>query len=531
MKEKKRLTGCTPLKGIVHVLFVIVVLIGILASLVTIDIFEGAPYLQERLQYTLEDTWVDTQVVSYYRFIQFCEDLIPLIALGCIVAALLCVLFLLVAVGRKNGKQGIVSGVFGKIYFDILTVIYGVGAGCLIAELADFHWMDSPLSRMCAYAFMAGIGAVLALWTLIYIEEFTLRIKKGGWWKHTLIYQVLRYIGKGLGILIHNLPILLTTVIVFLGISLVEFFVIASRSLEVLLLFWVVEKLVIFLVIIYVTLTRKKLLAGGKALADGDLNYKVDTSKMILDMKTHGEHLNSIGQGMTAAVEERMKSERFKTELITNVSHDLKTPLTSIINYADLLGADKLEPEQVSEYADVLLRQSQRLKKLLEDLLEASKATTGSIEVTLDRCEVGVLLTQAAGEYEQRFAERDLNLVTKQPEDSVYIMADGRHLWRVFDNLLNNAYKYAQENSRVYLSLERDAGKAKIIFRNMSKYVLNVTAEELEERFVRGDKSRHMEGNGLGLSIAKSLVELQNGQMEITVDGDLFKVVLIFEES
>ena len=183
---------------------------------------------------------------------------------------------------------------------------------------------------------------------------------------------------------------------------------------------------------------------------------------------------------------------------------------------------------RVTEYAEVLLRQSRRLKKLLEDLLEASKATTGNLEVNLEPCEVGVLLSQAVGEYQQRMEEKRLNLIVRQPEETDRIMADGRHLWRVFDNLLNNICKYAQEDSRVYLSVEEREGDVTIIFRNMSKYPLDISTEELEERFVRGDRSRHMEGNGLGLSIAKSLVELQGGRMEITIDGDLFKVTLRF---
>ena len=226
-----------------------------------------------------------------------------------------------------------------------------------------------------------------------------------------------------------------------------------------------------------------------------------------------------------------MKSEHLKTELITNVSHDLKTPLTSIINYADLLGTQNADPEQVAEYAEVLLRQSKRLKKLLDDLLEASKATTGNLEVNLEPCEISVLLSQAVGEYEQRFEEKQLALIVRQPEESVVITADGRHLWRVFDNLLNNICKYAQENTRVYLTVEKDEREVRIIFRNMSKYPLELSAEELEERFVRGDKSRHMEGNGLGLSIAGSLTELQGGHMDITTDGDLFKVILKFPVS
>ena len=174
------------------------------------------------------------------------------------------------------------------------------------------------------------------------------------------------------------------------------------------------------------------------------------------------------------------------------------------------------------------MRQSRRLKKLLEDLVEASKATTGNLEVNMTACQAEVLLTQAAGEYEQRFEDKQLQLVVREPEEEIWIRADGRHLWRVFDNLLNNICKYAQENTRVYLSLERMEEKAVITFRNTSKYQLDVSADELMERFVRGDKSRNMEGNGLGLSIAKSLVELQKGNMEIVVDGDLFKVILTF---
>ena len=285
---------------------------------------------------------------------------------------------------------------------------------------------------------------------------------------------------------------------------------------------------------------------------------------MLGDFKEHGENLNSLGQGISRAVAERMKIEHLKTELITNVSHDIKTPLTSIINYADLIceetmrnkeedqrpkeaalgqgtegqsdseggvrneEANSCKDARIREYAEVLLRQSRRLKKLLEDLVEASKATTGNLEVDLKPCEVGVLLSQAVGEYQQRMEEKGLELIARQPEHSVIIIADGRHLWRVFDNLLNNICKYAQERSRVYLRVEEKQDSVQIIIRNMSKNPLEISGEELQERFVRGDRSRHMEGNGLGLSIEKSLIELQDGKMEIVMDGDLFKVILCF---
>jgi signal transduction histidine kinase len=231
---------------------------------------------------------------------------------------------------------------------------------------------------------------------------------------------------------------------------------------------------------------------------------------------------------MSLAVDERMKSERLKTELITNVSHDIKTPLTSIINYADLITKEPTDNEKITEYCEVLTRQSERLKKLIEDLVEASKASTGNLEVLLAPCEVGVLLTQAAGEYEKRLADGNLTLVTRQPEHPVTILADGRRLWRVFDNLMNNICKYAQPGTRVFLTLEDTDGQAVISFKNISRCELDVSSDELLERFVRGDSSRSTEGSGLGLSIAQSLTELQNGTLALTIDGDLFKVTLRF---
>jgi len=231
---------------------------------------------------------------------------------------------------------------------------------------------------------------------------------------------------------------------------------------------------------------------------------------------------------MTNAVNERMKSERMKTELITNVSHDIKTPLTSIINYTDLIAKENCDNEKVREYSVVLLRQSERLKKLIDDLVEASKASTGNLDIHLTPCDATVFVTQAAGEYAERLAAAQLQLVTKMPENAVSIMADGRRLGRVFDNLMNNICKYSQSGTRVYLTLEDHGGEAVFSFKNTSREELNISEDELMERFVRGDSSRNTEGSGLGLSIAKSLTELQGGSIAVTVDGDLFKVVLHF---
>ena len=223
-----------------------------------------------------------------------------------------------------------------------------------------------------------------------------------------------------------------------------------------------------------------------------------------------------------------MKSERTKTELITNVSHDIKTPLTSIVNYVDLLKGLEIENECAKEYLDVLDRQSQRLRKLTEDLVEASKASAGSIPMELERTDAELLLTQALGEYEDRFRELQLEPVSRLSAGNTTIMADGKLLWRVFDNLLSNICKYSLPGTRVYLNTEVQNGYITVSFKNISRYALDISSEELMERFVRGDASRSTEGSGLGLSIARSLTTLQGGTFQISIDGDLFRADISF---
>ena len=271
----------------------------------------------------------------------------------------------------------------------------------------------------------------------------------------------------------------------------------------------------------------RKLQKEGEALAAGNLDAQVDTKWMYWDVKRHAENLNSIGDGMAAAIDKQLKSERLKTELITNVSHDIKTPLTSIINYVDLLQHEHT-PEQEEEYLAVLKRQAFKLKKLTEDLVEASKATTGNLPVNAVRCSMNELLSQVEGEYGDKLSAADLTLVSVMPDKELFCNVDGALMWRVIDNLLSNICKYAQNGTRVYLTLEKTGGDAVVTFKNTSRAALNIPAEELMERFVRGDSSRSTEGNGLGLSIAQSLTELQGGKMSLAIDGDLFKAILRF---
>jgi signal transduction histidine kinase len=230
-------------------------------------------------------------------------------------------------------------------------------------------------------------------------------------------------------------------------------------------------------------------------------------------------------------VDEQMKSERFKAELITNVSHDLKTPLTSIINYVDLLKKEDIPNETARGYIEVLDRKSQRLKKLTEDLVEASKASTGALTVNRERLDVKQLVEQAAGEYQEKLSAAGLTLVTTLPQEPVTVTADGRHLWRVLDNLLGNCVKYALEGTRVYLDVTAQGEQAILTVKNISRQSLNLPAQQLLERFVRGDESRTTEGSGLGLSIARSLTELQGGTFELTIDGDLFKAVITLPQT
>lgn len=459
----------------------------------------------------------------------------------------ICVIFLLCSAGHKNGREGIVPGLLTGIPFDILTV----AAGPAITVLLHLTLVEMRYTELIDVVGGIALCAVILLLGMIYLYDFAIRLKLGKLWRHTLIYAVLRLLWRGLRVLrrgfrrmwwglcrvLWEVPMAMSVVIVYWVVCILELLITARlcRIYDVgpYMLFWATGKLIVFAALFYVVLTFRRLLRASRELAAGHESYRVDTRYMFWVFREQAENLNSLGQGVARAVSERMKSERMKTELITNVSHDLKTPLTSIINYAELISREaEGNPEEnpkIREYSEVLLRQSGRLKRLLENLVEASKAATGNLEVNLEPCEVGVLLSQAAGEYQKRLEEKTLELRVSQPEEPVTILADGRHLWRVFDNLLNNVCKYAQENSRVYLTLEQREQKAFIIFRNMSKYALDISPEELEERFVRGDKSRHMEGNGLGLSIARSLTELQQGQMEIVVDGDLFKVILTFD--
>ncbi len=360
------------------------------------------------------------------------------------------------------------------------------------------------------------------------VAEHSIIVRLFGWIKKLFkaIGQFLRYIGERITFI--------TKAILFYGILTVAEIITLAVICNIVYGAWVIIALYVIIklvgIVIFITSAVElyELYKGGILLAEGETDHRINTKYMFWLFKKHGENLNKIQDGIENAVEDKMKSERMKTELITNVSHDIKTPLTSIINYTDLLDKQNIQDETARDYINVLKRQSLRLKKLIEDLVEASKASTGNLEVNKELMDANLLLNQAVAEYDDRLAKSGLELVVTNSDTPAYIVADGRHLWRVFDNMLGNICKYAMPHTRVYVDVIKTEKNVKITFKNISRDKLNISADELMERFVRGDQSRNTEGSGLGLSIAKSLCEIMDGRFKIDIDGDLYKASVIF---
>ncbi|MCD8098822.1 MAG: HAMP domain-containing histidine kinase [Lachnospiraceae bacterium] len=286
--------------------------------------------------------------------------------------------------------------------------------------------------------------------------------------------------------------------------------------------------LAVLALLVWEGVQRRQLLVSVRAMAESAGETSIPEAHLFLDNREMAEAVNNLGDGLRDALKEQVKSECMKADLITNVSHDLKTPLTSIINYVDLMKREELDNPKAVEYLEVLDQKSQRLKQLTEDLVEASRASSGNIVLDLERIDLKELLMQTGGEFSGRFEARGLKLVEHYPDTPLCVEADGRRLWRIIENLYRNVEKYAMPNTRVYVDLGSDGERVWFSMKNISENSLNISAEELTERFTRGDESRSTEGSGLGLSIARDLTELQKGTFEIYLDGDLFKVTVSF---
>ncbi len=436
--------------------------------------------------------------------------------------------------GRRNGQEELFPGPLHKVPTDLLLLLTLLPATLLyISLLEEFSGSGA------AFIIPACLGAVpLFLLLLSLSMSIAVRIKTRTTMKNTLIYRILRVLIRGLRALftgisyvVRNTPLIWRTALSIVLFSALELFMIVnfggSRT-DVLFSFWLFEKILLVPPVILAAIALRRLERAGQALASGNLTGKVDTRGLFLNFRAHAENLNRLSGTISEQVEERIRSERMKTELITNVSHDLKTPLTSIINYSDLIAREPCDNPKITEYAEVLTRHSDKLRRLIEDLVEVSKASSGNLEVSPEPCDANVFLSQSAGEYAERLKNAGLTAVVETQPAPVMILADPRRMWRVFDNLMSNVCKYAQSGTRVYMDLALTDTGVCMMIKNISREPLNLSPEELTERFVRGDVSRSTDGNGLGLSIAASLVELQGGTFQISVDGDLFKASLCF---
>ena len=456
-------------------------------------------------------TWVNRLIDARY--------LLPMLAVLLLAACLFLFIFLLCSMGHKEGVDSIYQCWLNRIPLDLFVLL-------LVFLFYAWATFVSEIWYINGWYYILLILGTAAL-ALTLILSVAGRAKAPGFFKNTLIYKVFAWIFRGLG----RIPMVWRTALVWGALCLADLFFtfMLGWNEEQYAVLWLLSRGVLTIVILYLASSLRLLQKEGQAIADGQTDYKgKPIPRWLPALKKHEENLQSIQSGIQKAVDEQTRAERMKTELITNVSHDIKTPLTSIVNYVDLLEKEDIQPEKAKEYVDVLNRQSARLKKLTEDLVEASKASSGCLPVHLARTDVNVLISQLAGDYMEKLEAAQLEPVFRPAPSQPVIQADGQLLSRVLGNLFANICKYALPGTRVYFESAADDETVSITFKNISKYELNIPAEELMARFVRGDRSRHTEGSGLGLSIAQSLTELQGGTFRLEIDGDLFKAIVTF---
>jgi len=440
-------------------------------------------------------------------------------------------LFLFKGAGRRETDQEIHLNWIDRLPLDLLAGIVALLVFPLSIFLIDETFIGNGyrmINITPGYLIMNGAMILAGFLPILYLLlgfllSFATRVKAGKWYQNTLIALAV----SGFNRFIKAIPSVLKTLAVYVSFWLLFIFFWAGYHPRLIHMF------MIFLggvTIIWFVYEIKQIQKASDALAKGDLDYKIDERELFGSFRKTAEDLQSVRNGVSLAVEEQMRSERLKTELITNVSHDIKTPLTSIVNYVDLLQKAHTKEEE-EQYLNVLARNSARLKKLIEDLVEASKASTGNIKAEIVPTNVQEMISQAVGEYQDKLEAANLQTVITIQDPSLSVMADGKLLWRILSNLLSNCVKYAQSGTRVYIDALSINNHVKITVKNTSRDALNVDPDELMERFVRGDKSRTTEGSGLGLNIARSLTELQHGTFTLSIDGDLFKAMITLPEA
>lgn len=466
--------------------------------------------------------------------------LVPVMA-GSVLALILAlagVVILTIGAGRNNEDKKVHLNFFDRCYTEIVAVV--VFMIWLMGTSVIVQAMDDEEMRIVWKTIGFGtLGLWFGIWFLAGWLSLVRRIKARSLWRDSLLRHILLLVRKcfskcsNLLVFLGGNMISRVKIILLFGIFIFLQFMFTGMTVEggsaLSLLLMIVMDCAVLYYLIKKAWGREQIIAGLKKITDGDLQYKIPTEKLSGEQEMVADYINHIGEGLDAAVENSLKNERMKTELITNVSHDIKTPLTSIINYVDLLKRENPEDPKIRGYLEVLENKAQRLKVLTEDVVEASKASTGNIALEMTDLNFIELVHQVIGEFEEKFEERNLTMVVHFDEEEAIICADGRRLWRVLENVFGNVSKYAMENTRVYVDVKVDRPNVQLSLKNISAQPLNISADELTERFIRGDVSRNTEGSGLGLSIAKDLVQLQGGEFRLYLDGDLFKVTIEFK--
>lgn len=441
---------------------------------------------------------------------------------------ILTLVYLTLSAGHREGEEGVHLNLVDKIKTELIIAGFVFLTSELIMLMGRAGNKEWDVSGLLVAS--GTISFIIDMLFLIFYLSMVRRLKAEVMWENSLVC----WLGRGLEKTFQERSVTVRVLLAF-AVHMVVCFVLAVWAFHFESTFAFLLLLVFCGMEAYLFLRKSvenyRILEGVEEIAGGGLSAKIDVEELHGENKKLAEAINNIGAGLLHAVDDSTKNERMKADLITNVSHDIKTPLTSIINYVNLIKLEDIENERVKNYVRVLDEKSQRLKQLTEDLVEASKVSSGNVKLDMQQIDLVELVCQTGGEFNEKFEDKELTIVTKIPHDAVYIWADGRHLYRVIENLYNNVAKYALQKTRVYVEVQANDGNALFSIKNVSEKSLaleNSNVEDLTERFIRGDTSRTTEGSGLGLSIAKNLTVLMGGEFGIFVDGDLFKATLIF---
>lgn len=489
--------------------------------------------------YPIQDSfYAENQLFEKYASSGTVIAVLGMIAFGMLIV---CLVWLTTVAGRSNRDDELHLNWFDawktEVAATVVIVLWLIPvllSGSILSLTDLFMDLNNDLATLYGYynyvmnsiPYVIGGGILAAYTCLMFLVGYlslVRRLKAGTMWKNSVLHMIVQFVHQ----VSINIGSVWKVVIIFGGLFLIHGAAQISGH-SVLFVILLPIDIVAFVYLVYQTIGKKKIKQGISQIAHGEIDYKIDTTGLSGEQKEVAELVNVIGTGLNKAVEKSVKNERLKTDLITNVSHDIKTPLTSIINYVELLKQENFEDPKIRRYIEVLEQKSQRLKTLTEDVVEASKVSSGNISLDMMNLNLVEMIQQTSGEFQEKFAARNLEEVLNLPEEEAMICVDGRRTWRVLENIYNNAAKYAMEGSRIYADLTVLEDQVLFTLKNVSAYPLNISADELTERFIRGDISRSTEGSGLGLSIAKTLTEMQKGQFELYLDGDLFKVTIRF---